>query len=102
MSLTASVSPLDVQDDKDGGDEVEDDDEGLEEFEGEALERIKLGKEGKFMRKLLGPKLPSQEEVTMHYLMGHVNYRSWCEICVRACGKEWDHRRKEDQEKEIS
>ena len=73
----------------------------MEEFEGEALERIRLEKEGKFMRKRSGPKLPSEEEVAMHCLMGHVNYRSRCEICVQACGKEWDHRRKEDQERKF-
>ena len=100
-TVSASVSPLNVSSNEDDGVEVEEDEEGLEEFEGEALERIRPEREGRFLRKLLDPKLPSAEEVATHCLTGHVNYRSWCEVCVRACGKEWDHKRREDQDRKF-
>ena len=37
------------------------------------------------------PKLPSQDEVEYHYVAGHLPYRSWCPICVRAHGRDMDH-----------
>ena len=52
-----------------------------------AGERIGLEAEDKFIRKLVDPKSPSKEDVEMHYLMGHIPYRNWCPICVKAFGK---------------
>jgi hypothetical protein len=46
----------------------------------EELERVGLDEEGEFIRKLVDPKLPSIEEVKLHELRGHVEYRNWC--CV--------------------
>ena len=56
-------------------------------------EKLSLGEEDEFVRKLKDPKLPSQEEVDRHFAMGHFPYRDWCHICVRAHGKELEHRR---------
>ena len=56
-------------------------------------ERIVLAPEGEVVKKVLGPKLPTQAEVDEHYAMGHTIFRNWCPICVRAYGKEMDHRR---------
>ena len=41
-------------------------------------------------RKLLDPKLPSQEEVEEHCLT-HLPYRSWCSFCVQGKGKAAPH-----------
>ena len=65
------------------------------------LARIGLDKEDEFVRKLVDPKLPSVEEVERHSLMGHVEYRNWCSICVRARGKELDHTRQEDKDRKF-
>ena len=95
--FTSSVSPLvdaDLEGTGEGGGVVEDegvpglwdpdtDDEDVPaEFQGEIAERVGLEKEGKFIRKLIDPKLPTKEEVDMHNLMGHVEDRKWCEVCV--------------------
>ena len=80
---TSSVRPVDVDENQlDGAsfpeeDEEEDEDVDVpEEFDGEVAERIGLEKEGEYIRKLVDPKLPTQEEVHMHNLKGHVEYRN--------------------------
>ena len=56
-------------------------------------------KRREFVRKVLGPKLPTQAEVDEHYVMGHTIFRNWCPVCVRAYGKEMDHRRDTGKER---
>ena len=53
--------------------------------------KTKLEDEGGVVKKLLDPKLPIEEEVEKHWVMGHIPYRNWCPICVRSPGKEMDH-----------
>ena len=53
------------------------------------------------IRKLIDPRLPSQREVDEHNLT-HLPYRNWCPICVRAKGKDLDHRVAVDREREGS
>ena len=53
-------------------------------FEEELGERTGLPKEDEVIKKLVGPKLPSQEDVEMHYLRGHLPFQTWCPICVKA------------------
>ena len=48
------------------------------EMTGHVGERIGLPKEDEVVRKLADPRLPSQEEVDRHYVMGHLPYRNWC------------------------
>ena len=43
-------------------------------------------------KRMLDPRLPSQEEVDRHNLT-HLPYRNWCPICVKAKGKDMDHRK---------
>ena len=83
-----SVSP--VQDDCLEGNEDED---SPEEYQGLESERLGLDKEDEVVRKTLDPKLPTDEDVEKHYLMGHNPYRNWCPVCVRAKGKDLDHQR---------
>ena len=92
-----SVSPVDNignqglnvgDEDEDLGAEV--DEETVEAF-GICGDRLGLEREDAVVRRLVDPKLPTQEEVDSHYLMGHLPYRNWCPICVRAKGKDLDH-----------
>ena len=72
-----------------------------EEIEGEATEAMPspaLGAdsnppEGREPNILRGPVRPSAEAVDRHNAT-HMPYRSWCEVCVKARGKEDPHRRK--------
>ena len=99
-----SVSPLETEVANGGGDDdgvVEFDSEGedLKMETGEVCERIRLKEDGAILKKLIDPKLPSQEMVDDHWLRGHVEYRNWCEVCVKARGKEWDHTTVGDKER---
>ena len=40
--------------------------------------------------KMLNPRLPSREEVEEHNLT-HLPFRSWCQHCVKGCGRAADH-----------
>ena len=73
------------------------------EMEGDGIEgeKLQLEEEDQFVRKLKDPKLPSQDEVDKHFLMGHFPYRDWCTVCVKAHGKELDHRRDSQKERDI-
>ena len=53
------------------------------------------------LRKLMDPRLPSVEEVEQHNLT-HLPYRNWCPICIKAKGKDLDHRVAVDKERGIS
>ena len=48
---------------------------------------------------MVDPKLPSEKEVQDHWLEGHVRYRNWCDVCVKARGKEVDHQRDKREER---
>ena len=62
-----------------------------EEEDGEESERVRAPSEREAVRRLLDPRSPTQSEVDLHNLMGHIPYRNWCPICVKAQGKDWDH-----------
>ena len=94
---SSSVRPLNINE-IDG----EADDEGIEgDPTGEECERIGLGEKGTFVRKLLDPLLPSEKEVEEHWVRGHVPFRNWCEICVRARGREMDHTKMIEKERRL-
>ena len=75
--------------------------EGLEEdgrlSSGEVLEdvgtQLEVEEEPDHLRKLVDPKLPTQEKVEEHYLRGHVPYRNWCPMCIQARGGIWTTKR---------
>ena len=94
---TVSVSPLsDVEGDDDA------DDEPIEgDLEGEAGERVGLPREDEGVRKIQNPVMPCKEDVEMYYLKGHIPFRSWCPICVKAFGKEMDHKRDDGKERRL-
>jgi hypothetical protein len=68
------------------------DDEGLEMSMGcGTCERVGLEREDEIVNRV-------QDEVDKRYVMGHLQFRSWCPICVKAKGKNLDH--KQDSGKE--
>ena len=57
--------------------------------------------EGRKLRSIGDPRLPSPREVEEHNL-AHVPYRNWCPHCVRGRGKDLDHRRALDEDRNVS
>ena len=53
------------------------------------------GEEDAPIRTTRNPKDPLPEERELHYKRGHLPYRSWCAVCVKARGREDPHFRKE-------
>ena len=63
--------------------------------------RIEQGEEeGRRMRNIGDPRLPSKKEVDARYLT-HVPYRNWCPHCVRGRGRDLDHRRSIEDERRV-
>ena len=61
---------------------------------GAEASRLRVKEEtGGIIKRLLDPRLPSKEEVKEHELSGHLPYRNWCPSCVKAKGKDLDHRK---------
>ena len=63
--------------------EDEDEDEEVdvpEELVGVVSERIGLQRDDDVIKKMVDPKLPSKEDVELHYLRGHLPFRNWCPI----------------------
>ena len=54
--------------------------------------RVKVVKDERRMRALVGARQPIQKEVVEHEC-SHLPYRSWCKICVKAKGKDMGHQR---------
>ena len=74
--------------------EAEEFEEGIEtEKIGEKVERFEAEEEGEFIRKINDPRLPSEEEIERHRIGGHVEFRDWCDMCVRAKSRDMPHRR---------
>ena len=60
-------------------------------LETKEAERVHAEVEGGFMKNFVDPRLPSPAEQAAHALT-HVPYRNWCDVCVRAKGRDLDHR----------
>ena len=67
-----SVSPFEKVTGGEGLEDEESEGEDLKMEVGEACERVKGEREGAVVKKLLDPKLPTQEAIDTHWLMGHV------------------------------
>ena len=70
-----------------------------EQAEGEEPKEVQVGsrggepgrkekEEGRKLRSIGDPRLPSQKEVGEHNFT-HLPYRNWCPHCVRRRGKDW-------------
>ena len=96
------LRPIDVVGTEiDGVDSDADDEEEIvgNEVGNEMSERLALPREEEIVRKVLDPKLPTQEEVDVHNTMGHLPYRNWCPVCVRAKGRDMDHKQDDGKER---
>ena len=56
--------------------------------------------EGRRLRSIGDPRLPSQKEVEEHNLT-HLPYRNLCPHCVRGRGKDLDHRKSLDEDRNV-
>ena len=91
MFADRGYNVLGVDEKEDIASEGEDEEEIVDNMGGVEGQRIGLPREEEVVRKLQDPKLPSQAEVDRHYLMGHMQYRNWCHVCVRSQGKDMNH-----------
>ena len=82
--------------------EVGEVDEGME-GQAQRAEAGRIGAEegGRFIKRLVDPRLPTEEEVE-HHKLTHLPYRNWCPACVKAKGKDLDHRGEVDEERKLS
>jgi hypothetical protein len=67
----------------------------------EVCERVSLEREEAVVKRVLDPCLPSRDEVDRHYLMGHLPYRNWCPICIKAKGRDLDHKQDSGKERRV-
>ena len=96
-----SVSPIEEVDEELGEAEGESEEEWGAEIDGEVGDRLSLSREEDVLKRLVDPKLPTKKEMEDHRLMGHVVYRNWCPICVKAMGRDMRHFREKEQEKQV-
>ena len=68
---------------------------------GEEAVKKDRGEDGREVRRMIDPRRPTKQEVDDHELT-HVPYRNWCPICVRAKGKELDHRKSTEEPRGLS
>ena len=93
------VSPGDIMDMEEAGEETEEGEEVIQMSE--EVERVGTAEVGRQIRRLVDPRKPTQAEVDEHELT-HVPYRNWCPICVRCRGKDLDHRKAVEDERGVS
>lgn len=51
------------------------------------------------MKIVKDPKLPSDEGIKKHELVGQIPFRDWCPICIKAKGREMDHTRDQGRDR---
>ena len=73
---------------------------GDPEMDGIAGERVNLEREDDVVKVLKNPRLPTQDEIDKHNLT-HLPYRDWCPICVKAKGRDMDHKRDLGKERDL-
>ena len=92
--MEAVGGEAETRDETDGGEVDDDSDEQLEEVTrlGGDVEKYRPEEDLRSVRRMVDPRLPSVKDVKDHELQGHLPYRNWCSVCVRAKGKDLDHR----------
>ena len=70
---------------------------------GRSDEAVKIEREtdDRVVKHIVDPRLPTKVEVIAHEMF-HSPYRNWCSICVKARGKEMDHRKSLEEPKGLS
>ena len=64
-------------------------------------ERFELEREEDVVKKVNDPKLPTAGEVEKHRVMGHLPFRDWCPVCIKARGRETDHKKATGKERSM-
>ena len=64
-------------------------------------ERIKAEKDVERLKSILDPRKPIEKEVEDHN-RAHLPYRNWCPHCVRAKGKDTDHRKAVEGKRDLA
>ena len=89
-----------------GAEGVEEVDDSLEEGEIRAKveepSRARAAEAGRKVKVLGDPRQPTEADVEEHDRSNHCPYRNWCGICVRARGKDMDHRADTREERGLS
>ncbi len=81
------------------GAEGESEDDGEDaEVAGAEGERIRAEKETERTKSITDPRKPTEKEFEDHHRT-HLPYRNWCPHCVRAKGKDLDHRKAADSDR---
>ena len=93
MGASITVRPVSAEERVEES-EAEEFEEDVEvERRGEDVERFEAEDEGEFIRKINDPRLPSKEEIERHRIGRHVEFRDWCDMCVKARSRDMPHRR---------
>jgi hypothetical protein len=64
-------------------------------------ERMRAEKPETRLKRITDPRKPSEREVEDHYRT-HLPYRNWCPCCVKAKGKDLDHRKTVEGERAVN
>ena len=93
MDTSVTVRPVCIEERVEESESEEFEEAGGKEGLGEEVERFEAEEEAEFVRKLNDPMLPSKEEIERHCIGGHVEFRDWCDACVRARSRDMPHYR---------
>ncbi len=63
--------------------------------------RVNASEGGNFVRAMVDPRLPTEEEAE-HHKLTHLPYTNWCPESVKAKGEDLDHRSAIDKERKLS
>ena len=69
--------------------------------EAEDVGKLKAKKDERVVKELVDPRRPSEREVREQKMI-HLPDRNWCENCIKAKGKDWDHRKDLGKERGLS
>ena len=93
-----------VEDGSEGN--AEEMDDSLEEGEIRAWAeepcRTNAAEDGRKVKEIGDPRRPTFAEIEEHERSNHCPYRNWCGVCVRARGKDMDHRADAMEERGLS
>ena len=97
-----AVRPVESKEEKEEMEIEIEAEEDSQVFRGGDTEKKKdVAKDERVLVKIGDPRLPSEAEVEEHY-KAHLPYRDWCPHCVRARGKDLDHRRAVEEERGLN
>ena len=87
----AAIRPKGSEEEESEGESDVEEDEEVVVAGGEFGERIRARREEKVVKKMADPRRPTQQDINDHNRT-HLPYINWCPHCVRARGRDLDHR----------